>query len=193
MKSVLRVIVVVGLGAMAGACASAAAKSAERPDLVVPPPPPRVIPINSEPILEPVAEMPAAPGSNAPASAARPPRPSTPRPVPTETKPETKPDQPVTETPPPAPPPPAPAVPAPQLRTAESNAAETAIRGSLERTRSLLNGIDYGRLSTARKRAYEDAKRFAQQAEDSLKAGNAVFAQGVATKAETLARELAGK
>jgi hypothetical protein len=79
------------------------------------------------------------------------------------------------------------------LRTAESSGTEGSVHGTIDRTRVLLNGIDYRRLSTARKKAYDDAKRFAQQAEDALKGGNTVFAQSIAAKAETLARELAGR
>jgi len=48
-------------------------------------------------------------------------------------------------------------------------------------------------LSNERKKAYKDAQLFLQQAEDALKDGNIVLAQAVATKAETLARELAGR
>jgi hypothetical protein len=57
----------------------------------------------------------------------------------------------------------------------------------------MLGGVDYGPLSNNRKKAYNDAKRFIRQAEDAIKRGNFAFAQGVATKAETLARELSGK
>ena len=52
---------------------------------------------------------------------------------------------------------------------------------------------NFGPLSNERKKAYNDAKLFLQQAEEALKQGNFAFAQGVATKAETLARELAGR
>jgi hypothetical protein len=48
-------------------------------------------------------------------------------------------------------------------------------------------------LSDVRKKAYNDAKLLLQQAEDALKEGNLAFAQGVASKAETLAKELAGR
>ena len=48
-------------------------------------------------------------------------------------------------------------------------------------------------MNNERKKAYNDAKLFIQQAEDAIKQGNFVFAQGMANKAETLARELAGK
>ena len=64
---------------------------------------------------------------------------------------------------------------------------------TIDRANGLLNGIDYRVLSNVRKKAYDDAKRFIQQAEEGLKDGNMVFAQAVATKAETLARELSGR
>ena len=48
-------------------------------------------------------------------------------------------------------------------------------------------------LSDERKKAYNDAKMFLDQAESALKQGNYVFAQGVAAKGETLAHDLAGR
>lgn len=194
MRDLLRVSLFVVLIPLIGACASASAgsKAAARPDLVIPPPPPHVVPITPEPVVEPVAEIPGPPTA---APAPRPGRtretPSRPAEAKPEAKPgESKPDQPAAETPvSPATPP----APAPQLRPADSSAAEGIVRASLERTKAMLETIDYRRLTNVRKKAYNDAKRFMQQAEDALKAGNAVFAQGVATKAETLVRELAGK
>lgn len=194
MRKTLLAITLVVLIPLAGACASAGTpKPADRPDLLVPSPPPHVIPITPEPVIEPVAEVPApaASGTSRPAA-----RPAAPRPAASDAKSDAKtgearPETPVVEAPAPTTPTPPPA-PAPQLRTTESATAEAGIRSSLERTKNLLNSVDYRRLSAARKRAYDDAKRFSQQAEDALKAGNAVFAQNVAAKAETLAKELAG-
>ena len=158
----------------------------------VPPPPPRVIEPAPEPPPEPVSDLPSVPlsGSGAP----RVPRPSPPKPdtkaeapaeapKPEPAKPaETKPDAPSTAT--------------PQLstpQTADTNGAAKNVQATVERANLMLNGVDYGRLSNVRKKAYNDAKRFIGQAEDGLKRGNYLFAQGVATKAETLARELSGK
>jgi len=180
---------------LAGGCASASGKSSERPDLVIPPPPAHVVPITPEPVIEPVAEVPAPPSASAPAGrgAARGAHDVPPRSPATETRPETKADTRPADTaaPPETAPPPSP--PAPQLHTAEASGAEAAVRAAIDRTRNLLNTIDYRRLSNDRKKAYDDAKGFAQQAEEALKAGNVVFAQGVAGKAEALAKELAGK
>jgi hypothetical protein len=192
-----RVLLVTPLVILVGGCASALGrKPADRPDLVVPPPPAHVVPITPEPVIEPVADVPAPPNGSAPAGrgTGRGSRETPPKPAASEARPEakpgeTKPDTAI-EAAPPAPPPPAPA---PQLRTAESSGAEGAVRGAIERTRNLLNSIDYRLLNPARRKAYDDAKGFAQQAEDALKAGNMVFAQSVANKAEALAKELAGK
>ena len=88
------------------------------------------------------------------------------------------------------------AQPAPQLRTpqtADTTEAERNVRTTIDRANKSLGGVNYAPLNNDRKKAYNDAKMFIQEAEEALKRGNFVFAQGVATKAETLARELAGK
>jgi hypothetical protein len=189
-----KLLLVTPLVVFAAACASAGgSKPVDRPDLVVPPPPAHVVPITPEPVIEPVADVPASPTAPVNRGATRGGREAPPKPAAAETKPDAaKPDTPVAEAPP-APPPAAPPTPAPQLRTAESSGAEGAVRGAIERTRNLLNSIDYRPLTPTRRKAYDDAKGFAQQAEDALKAGNIVFAQSVANKAEALAKELAGK
>lgn len=180
----------------ASACASAQAKGSDKPVLNVPSPPPHEIAIPAEP-LEPVGEIPdTAPPGTAPA----PRRPAATRPATTE-KPEPKSDkpdqpaQPAATTPEPAPPlPPAPVTPQLKtLQTADTNAAVKNVRTTMDRAKSTLNSVNFGPLSNERKKAYNDAKLFLQQAEDALKEGNVVFAQAVATKAETLAHELAGR
>jgi hypothetical protein len=185
------------LAAGAGACAAVTPRPADRPDLVMPPPPPHVVPINSEPIVEPVSDV---PGTSAPTStnpAARPNRGTrepAPKPAASDARAEAKPGTeppPVEAVPPPAPPPPS--GPPPQLRTAESPGTEGTIRAQVDRARQMLSTVDYRKLTNLRKKAYDDAKRFADQADEALKQGNVVFAQGVAGKAETLARELSGR
>jgi hypothetical protein len=97
--------------------------------------------------------------------------------------------------PPPVDPPP-PAAPPAQLRTpqtADTSGAARTVRTTIDTARALLNTVNFGPLSNDRKKAYNDAKLLMQQAEDALKEGNLGFAQGVASKAETLARELAGR
>jgi outer membrane biosynthesis protein TonB len=178
---------------MAG-CASAQAKGRgdEVPALNVPPPPPRVIEAVPEPLPEVIVEPIVPPTTTTPNRPSRPPV-KEPKAQPSEAKPaEQKPP----ETPPTEPaavvlPPPAPSA---QLRTPQTAAtSEANVRATVERARTILNGVNFGALSTERKKAYNDAKLFIQQAEDALKQGNVVFAQGVAAKAETLARELAGR
>lgn len=181
----------------ATACASASAKSNDTPALNVPLPPARVIEPAPDPLPEPVADLPASvPATPANTTAPRPnrgrgeSRPPAVDPKAAEQKP------PDTAAPPdPAPVAPPPAPPAAQLQTpqtADTNAAR-AVQATIGRATGLLNGIDYQPLTPLRRKAYDDAKRFIVLAEAALKEGNVVYAQGVATKAETLARELAGR
>jgi len=179
---------------MASACVSASARSKDAPAMNVPPAPPRVIEPAPDPLPEPVPELPAV-------SPAVPANSTTPRPNRGQNRPasppvdpkagEQKPPEPL----PPDPVPQPPAQPSAQLQTpqAADNNSVRAVRATIDRANGLLNGIDYRPLSTVRKKAYDDAKRFALQAEGALKEGNVMFAQAVAAKAETLARELAGR
>ena len=182
---------VFALSALTG-CVSTQAKGPDKPALEVPPPPPHVIEIPAEP-LEPVGEVPAAPTGTPP----RPSRPATrPEPRSGETKPgEAKPAETApAETPPPAPapiPPPNAQLLTPQ--TADTSTAAKVVRTTIDKAKSTLNSVNFGPLSNERKKAYNDAKLFMQQAEDALKEGNIVYAQAVASKAETLARELASR
>jgi hypothetical protein len=160
----------------------------------VPPPPPRIIEPSPEPPPEPVNDLPSPTASSSNPGAVRPPRPAAP-------KPEAKTDPPAELPKPEAPKPQevkpdTPADPATQLRTpqtADTSGAARNVHATVERANTMLGIVDYGPLSNNRKKAYNDAKRFIRQAEDALKRGNFAFAQGVATKAETLARELSGK
>ena len=175
---------------LAGACASASAKSKGAPALTIPPAPPRVIEPSPEPPPEPVNDLPVVAPMPPPAPSPRALRPA-PRPQPE--KPPEKPPETVTETPAPVPQPPA--QPPAQLRTPQSADvnASRAVQATIDRANTLLNGVDYRLLNNERKKAYDDAKRFIIEADAAVKQGNLVFAQGVANKAETLARELAGK
>lgn len=187
MRALLRIIPLIVLTVSAGACASASAKTrpVEMPPLSVPPPPARVIepaPM-PEPMPEPVADLPVLPA----AKPNRPPARENREPAKPEAKP---PENQVPESPAPVP------QPVTQLRTpATANDAETenAIRGALDRGRNLLSTVNYGLLSNERKKAYDDAKMFLNQAETALKQGNYVLAQGMASKGELLAHDLAGK
>jgi hypothetical protein len=68
--------------------------------------------------------------------------------------------------------------------------ATRQIHDVIERGKSALGSIDYGRLSTERRSQYNQAKLMVTQAEDALKNSNFEFARKVAEKAETLAKEL---
>jgi hypothetical protein len=190
MRNSLLAISLFGLIASIG-CASAQAKggSAERPALIVPPPPARIIE-PAEVAPEPVGELP--PLSSG-ASRTPPTRPASPRPearaetqAEVSPKPEAaKPTEAKADAAPPA-----------QLRTpqtADTSAAAKSVRATIDTARGTLNGVNFGPLSNVRKKAYNDAKLLIQQAEDALKEGNLAFAQGLATKAETLAKQLAGR
>jgi outer membrane biosynthesis protein TonB len=193
MRKLLLIISLVGVALLMAACASASAKAkpADRPPLSVPPPPARMIEPapQPDPVPEPVPELPAAP---VPTRTSRPPR-DTPRQEPAK-PPETKSGE-ATVPEPPAAAAPAPQPP-PQLRTpqtADSGEAEKNVRSTIDRATKLLGGVNYAPLNNERKKAYNDAKMFIKQAEDASKQGNFMAAQGAANKAETLARELAGK
>lgn len=194
MRRLLLLLIV--LAPLAGcAAASASGKVAGGPALNVPPPPEHVV----EPPIEPTEPVPDLPPPN-PAAGTRPSRPAAnaPKSSGAETKTEAKPGEtkpPETEPPPIAPVPPPPPAPNAQLRTpatADTNAEKT-VRDTIDRARGTLATVNYGPLSNERKKAYNDVKSFMQQAEDALKQGNLVFAQAVATKAETLAKELSGR
>jgi hypothetical protein len=197
-------LLVLALLVGASACASASGKPMPSdPALAIPPPPPRVVPINAEPIAEPVGDLPGVAPVTSAAAAPRAGRGNTsPRPPANDAKPDARAGTPgapgaatttgeappVTEAPPTAP-----TGPPPQLRTADSLNTEGTVRAMIDRSRQILATVDYRKLTDARKKAYNDAKKFADQADEALKQGNVVFALGVAGKAETLAKELAGR
>ena len=199
-----RVLIVPLVGLLAAACASAQAKgSPDRPALDVPPPPPHEVQLPTDPI-EPVGEIPNTPSGAGP-GATRSPRPPAPKPAGAEARPDArpgdakpadaKPENPASDQPAPVAPVPPPPSPAPQLKTpqTDTNAAAKAVRTTIDRAKNMLATVNFGPLSNERKKAYNDVKLSLQQAEDALKEGNIVFAQAMATKAETLAKELAGR
>jgi hypothetical protein len=165
------------------------------PALDVPPPPPHIVELPAEP-LDPVGEVPNP-------SAPPPTRPGRPAPREAPPKPDaSKSESPKADTPPAASPPPPDPVPVlppppnPQLRTpqtADTSAAAKSVQKTIDSAKNTLLTVNYLTLSNERKKAYDDAKLFIQQAENALKEGNIVFAQANAGKAETLARELAGR
>jgi hypothetical protein len=200
MKKLLIATPLIVLGPLLGLSACASASGQAKPadtGLVIPLPPPHVVPITPEPVVEPVSEIPGAavPTSTNPATRpGRGNRDTSSRSTGSDTKPDSKPGTDVPPATEPAPAtPPAPTGPPPQLRTAESPGTEGTVRAQIDRTRQMLSTVDYRRLTNIRKKAYDDAKKFADQADEALKQGNVVFAVGVAGKAETLAKELAGR
>jgi hypothetical protein len=162
------------------ACATSKAKAVVPPPaLQVPVAPPRVI----DPLPEPVVPEPEPEPEPGPPPATKPVR--TPR--------GTRPAEPVKVEPEPAP---APGHPPAALRTPSTgDPAETERRvtDTIERTRRLLERVRPGALDRETRQQFENAKRFASQAEGALRAKNYLFATHLADKAEALAKELAGR
>ena len=177
MKRTLLLILVL---APLAACASAQAKSRiERPNLEVPPPPPRVIePVTTAeaPPPDPVSELPVNPAIPRP-------RPSSPQREPVKAEPP-KTEPPVEQ---PA------AASLPQLRTPSSPDAARQVQEIIDRASATLRSIDYRVLNNERRAQYDNAKLLARQAGDALKAGNFDFAKNLADKAERIAKELQGR
>ena len=191
LSAVARTALLVGLIAVgASACATTRAEAPRErlgPPLDVPMPPPRAIAPLPVPDPAPIAPVGNIPAGGAPAAAK--PRPQKPAEN-TTTKPEQKPEEKPAETPtePPAP------VPQLSIREASDTSKLTAdTRGSVDRTRAVLDKIDYGRLNESGKKAYNEAKLFAEQAEAALKTNNLLVAKELADKAERLAKELQGR
>jgi outer membrane biosynthesis protein TonB len=191
MKTLLAGTLVLGLSPLVWGCTTLQAKKApvERPALEVPPPPPRIVePAPApEPPPEPVPDLP--PPSAAPPKPRPQPRPPTTEPKPEPPKPE--PPPPDTTAAPPAAPPQVPQLRTPQ--TADGAEAEKNVRATIDRAKSTLGSVNYNGLSNERKKVYNDAKSFIQQAEDASRQGNFVLAQASATKAEVLAKEISGR
>jgi outer membrane biosynthesis protein TonB len=184
-----KIALLVMLGPLASACASAQARSPmERPALEMPPVPERVIEMTHlEPAPpEPVGELPPPP---APAPTPRPrntpPRDTTAKPP--DPKPEAAPVEPAAVTTP------APAPVLPQLRTPgtpDGPEASRLVGEVVERARKMLKSIDYGRLKAASRAEYDSANRTIKQSEAALKEGKFDIALNLAEKAERIAKEL---
>lgn len=178
--------ILVGLGA-AACTTTRAATPVERPPLEVPPPPPRLVvplPAPQPNQLEPVENL-------------EPPAPTAPRPRPPREK-ETPKVEPKPEEPKPAEPPlaaPPAQQPLPQLRMPDSSGSPqvSQIMDAIARSKAILKDVSYGLLSNVAKKAYNESKMFATQAEDALKTNNLPFAKELAEKAESLAKGLQGR
>jgi hypothetical protein len=174
------------LAAGTSACGMLHARSLG-PPLVMPAPPARVVPIESQPIVvapPTVDDVPSrAPEPIAPAPAAAPPARADREPAP-PVRTETPADAGVVAPPSPASTP----TPPPALQTtANPTEAEQRTRAALENAKRDLGRIDLRRLNTDARAQYEIARRFVQQAEEALKARNPVFAEQLADKAANMA------
>ena len=182
-----RCVAVLALVVAAGACAKTKPiVVADGPPLAMPLPPTRVFALPEEPIPVQVPPPDVA-DAEPPKPAPRPPaRRSPPAPAAETAKPE--PDvAPVVASPAPEP--------ARELRAAPSAAdamAERQVKELLARASRDLNRVDYRRLSNEGRSQYDQAKRFAEQAEQALKERNFVFASTLADKAAMLASRLGG-
>jgi outer membrane biosynthesis protein TonB len=172
----------------AGACAKQKPViAADGPALAMPLPPARVFAVPEEPI--PVqAPPPEIADTEPPKPAPRPPARS-PRPAPAAEASKPEPE------PPPVAAAPAQPEPGRELRTTSSAAdvnAERQVRDLLQKASRDLNRIDYRKLTNEGRSQYDQAKRFADQADQAMKERNFVFAVTLAEKAATLAAQLGG-
>jgi hypothetical protein len=157
------------------------------PALAMPLPPPRVF----APVEEPIVTPPPAPEVVATEPPKPPQRPPARRPAPAPAaeaaKPEPEPAAPVVASP-------APPEPGRELRPAAAAdaSAERQARDLLQRAKNDLARVTYARLSNEGRSQYDQAKRFAEQADQAIKERNFVFAATLAEKAATLASQLGG-
>jgi hypothetical protein len=191
-----RAVLLLLVGWLSSACASASARTpADRPALEVPPPPPRSIeptPKPEAPGPEPVSDL---PSSSSPAPANRP-RPNTREAPPRaeQQKPAEPAQPPVTE--PPAATPPVAAPPVPPRRTPNSASGPEAakqVRDAIDRAQKALQGVNFQKLNNSQQRQYNYAKMMLQQCEEQLKTSNFDIARENADKAHRIATELQGR
>jgi hypothetical protein len=181
--AVLGTAVLIAPAALAGTgCRTArAAEPIERPALEVPPPPPRVIvPLpgpNVPPRLEPVEELPVTTDKS-------PTKPRANRDKPDPNKPDPKVEVEAST-------PPAPATPPVRLENPNSAQLSTQVRDTLARAKAIIDRIERNSLgSEPRRKAYDQAKLFAEEAEDAIQKNNLVYAKEMADKAERLASSI---
>lgn len=171
----------------AGGCAKVQARTEPvMPELTPPPPPPRVVEAYvdvDEPAPAPESPPPdTAPKTPAERAAAKPPAPRV------ETPPKPEPPRMEPEGPVAAPP----APPTLTLKPApgSESTTEASIRTHLSRAARDLGRVNYATLNQDGRTQYDTAKRFMQQAEDALRAGNLILAGKLADKASTMAAVL---
>jgi hypothetical protein len=158
------------------------------PQLEMPAPPARSLPIESQPIVTAPAPTVDDVPSREPEPLPTPERATAPRVDRTEPPPartEAPADAGAVAAPAPAP---APATPPPALQTtANPTEAEQRTRAALENAKRDLGRIDVRRLNADGRAQYDIARRFVQQAEDALRTRNPVFAAQLADKAAQIA------
>jgi hypothetical protein len=181
-------VVIISMAAAGCSRLSARTVPTPPPPLDIPAPPPRVVETaDVEP--PPPGTLVDAPTSGAPSTRQPAPRAGVPKPEPP--KPDPAP-QPVTDVPPPA----EAVKPAATLQTTppESEPAlEKDIRAKLERANRDLSRVDYQALGNPARLQYDQAKRFATQADEAIKQKNYVFARTLADNAANIAAQLAGR
>jgi hypothetical protein len=174
-------MVLVVAASMGAACRTVrAAEPIERPALEVPPPPPRVIvpiPGPDAPVrLEPVGELPVT-TDKSPVK----PRPNREKPDPA------KPADPKIERVENPNPPQPPSTPPLRLESPNSAQLSSQVRDTLGRAKAMIDQIDRNSLTNEpRRKAYDDAKLFAKEAEDAIQKNNFLYAKEMAEKAERL-------
>lgn len=174
--------IVVGVGAATAGCGKLrAATQPDLPALDTPPPPPRVItPVQAEASVT----QPNQTTEDQAPPAARPPQ----RPAPARTEPKPAPPGRADHEPERDPVRAEESRPSRALQTGDSGSvSERAIRDQLARASADLQRIDYRGLRPNLKEQYDVAKRFIQQSEEALKAGNLVYASTLADKAAEIA------
>jgi hypothetical protein len=157
------------------------------PPLDMPPPPARVVPIESQPIgsATTVDDVPSRGGlPESPEASPAPPPVRVDRQPSPPARPEAPADSGAATAPAPAPPPPV------LQTTANPTEAEQRTRTAIDKAKRDLGQIDLKRLNSEAQSQYRIAKRFVEQAEEALRARNAVFAEQLADKAATLAAAL---
>lgn len=180
MRTCQLILIVTLISVSGAACAKARANiEPVMPVLAPPPPPPRVVesyPEEPVPTITPgpldaaLATPPVKEPSRAPV------RPEPPKPEPEVTEPE----------------PPTPSAASLTLKPAPGVAGQTeaSIRALLERASRDLQRVNYAALNADGRTQFDTARRFMQQSEDWLKAGNLALAGKLADKAATMAAVL---
>ena len=183
---VLALLAIAVVGAAAAGCGKLrAATQPDMPVLDTPSPPPRVI----TPVQ---VEAPATSPEQTTEDQSRPTR-QPPRPAPAKTDGKPAPASPAhaDRRPEPETAQPEESRPSRALQTGDSGSiSERGIRDQLARASADLQRVDYRSLSPNLKEQYDVAKRFIQQSEEALKAGNLVYAYTLAGKAVEIAEVL---